>query len=189
MRPLLLLITGAPASGKTQLAGRLAARYEALCCSKDEIKELLFDTLGARDAEWSRQLSDASFALLFSFASRLLSVQRLLIMEGNFRTTQHAAPLAAVLSATGAELAQILCRADEACCAARLAARAADPRRHPGHREQAFDSSTRGASDFIDLPGPRWVLRSDSGADSDFASLCRQIDAWCGAAQPRLSKQ
>src|ERR1700683_3060087 len=57
MIPQLLLLTGAPASGKTQLAGRLVERYGACGCSKDEIKELLFDHLGERDAAWSGRLS------------------------------------------------------------------------------------------------------------------------------------
>lgn len=44
--PRLLLILGPPASGKTRLAEQLAARYELLVLRKDEIKEVLFDTLG-----------------------------------------------------------------------------------------------------------------------------------------------
>ena len=97
MIPQLLLLTGAPASGKTQLARRLLERYGACGCSKDEIKELLFDHLGERDAAWSGRLSDASFALLFAFAPRLLSGRRLLVMEGNFRSGEHELALAAVL--------------------------------------------------------------------------------------------
>ncbi|MGC2460019.1 MAG: hypothetical protein WA446_03440 [Steroidobacteraceae bacterium] len=71
--PRLLLITGAPASGKTRLARDLGTRYGCGIGSKDEIKETLFEVLGTGDAAWSRRLSDASFALLFNFAPQLLA--------------------------------------------------------------------------------------------------------------------
>src|SRR6185437_12780589 len=129
--PWLLLVGGAPASGKTLLARQLAARYGALLCTKDQIKEVLFDTLGigedaasltatsaaalrplsAPAARWSRRLSDASFALLFGLAPALLHVRRPVLLEGNFRPGEHEAALAALLSASRARLIQILCHA------------------------------------------------------------------------------
>ncbi|HEY6451901.1 MAG TPA: AAA family ATPase [Steroidobacteraceae bacterium] len=173
--PRLLLVTGAPASGKSRLAARLAQHYGACRCSKDEIKELLFDALGERDAQWSRRLSDASFALLFAYAPRLLSTRQLLLLEGNFRPGQHEAALAGVLA--GAAAAQILCRAEAAIRAARLAARAADPGRHPGHRDRDIEPVAADAG-FLDLPGPRWVFSSDVGGDGQWQALCRDIDGW-----------
>jgi predicted kinase len=187
VRPQLLLITGAPATGKSQLAERLARRYHACRCSKDEIKELLFDSLGEGDAQWSRRLSNASFALLFAYAPRLLSGARLLLMEGNFRSGEHAPVLASMLAAAAAELAQILCQANAATCAARLAARAADPSRHPGHRDREF-ASTGEPAGFLDLPGPRWGFHSDREGEPEWLSLCRQIDGWHRAA-PAMHKQ
>jgi predicted kinase len=176
--PQLLLLTGAPASGKTRLAARLQRRYGACCCSKDEIKELLFDALGERDPRWSRQLSNASFALLFAYAPRLLSAQRLLLMEGNFRPGEHEPALQAVVSASAAGLAQILCRADAATCASRLAARATDPGRHPGHRDRDLDAAAARPAGFLELAGPRWVFNSDTPGDDEWLGLCRRIDSW-----------
>jgi len=179
MSPQLLLLTGAPASGKTWLAEQLVQRYHACCCSKDEIKELLFDQLGARDAVWSRRLSDASFALLFAYAPRLLSAQRLLLLEGNFRSGEHEPALAAVLRAGQAELAQVLCQADAATRAARLAGRADDPGRHPGHRDQELNPAASRRWDFLQLPGPRWLFASDAAVEPEWRRLCDQIDPWC----------
>lgn len=174
--PRLLLITGAPASGKTRLAGELARRYAGCCCSKDEIKEVLFDTLGQGDAAWSRRLSDASFALLFAVASRLLADDRLLLLEGNFRAGEHEAPLRRLLEHSGAGAAQVLCVAAVATRAARLAARAADPARHPGHRDRQIDPGAE--PPFLDLPGPRLRFDSDGDWPQALDRLAARLDAW-----------
>jgi predicted kinase len=189
MIPQLLLLTGAPASGKTRLAAALAQHYGACLCSKDEIKELLFDTLGERDAQWSRALSHASFALLFAYAPRLLSRQRLLLLEGNFRTGEHEVSLAAILSSSAAGMAQILCQADAATRAARLAARAADPSRHAGHRDCETDTAASGGATFLDLPGPRWLFSSDTPGPRQWQALRRRIDRWRAQPRARVGKQ
>jgi predicted kinase len=179
-----LLLTGAPASGKTLLAARLADRYGACRCSKDEIKELLFDTLGQGDAGWSRRLSDASFALLFAYAPRLLCPQRLLLLEGNFRPGSHEAPLAALVAGGAAAPAQVLCQADALSRASRLAQRAADPQRHSAHRDAALPVDGPNVG-FLDLPGPRWLYSSTTPGQGEWDSLCARVDRWIGRVAGR----
>lgn len=176
--PQLLVVTGLPASGKTRLAGRLERQYGACRCSKDEIKEILFATLGEGDPQWSRQLSNASFALLFAYAPRLLSPQRLLLLEANFRAEEHEPALRALVPVPPAGLAQVLCQADAVVCASRLAARAHDPGRHPGHRDADLDPARAHGAVFLDLTGPRWVFNSDTPDEGEWLRLCRRIDAW-----------
>jgi hypothetical protein len=74
----------------------------------------------------------------------------------------------------------VLCFAETAVRAARLAARAADPGRHPAHRDASL---THSASDpmFLDLPGPRWRFGSDVPGDTEWQRLYPLIDAWCDA--------
>jgi predicted kinase len=180
----LLLITGAPASGKSRLAARLAAHFGACLCSKDQIKELLFDALGQGDAGWSRRLSNASFALLFAYAPRLLRPERLLLLEGNFRPGEHEAPLAVLLSGGGSTLAQVLCQADPAMRRERLEQRALDPERHSGHRAQPLIESGLEPA-LLELPGPRWLYNSSSGSDEEWRTLCERIEQWLGEAASR----
>jgi 2-phosphoglycerate kinase len=53
-RPLLVIITGPPAAGKTTLGRQLAGALSLPFIHKDGIKEILFDVLGWRDRAWSR---------------------------------------------------------------------------------------------------------------------------------------
>jgi predicted kinase len=83
----ILLVSGAPASGKSTLARALAQILRYPLISKDTIKESLFDSLGTRlsadlDApELSRLLSRAAMEMLWSLASGCPQV----ILEANFR--------------------------------------------------------------------------------------------------------
>jgi predicted kinase len=55
----LLVVTGAPATGKSTIATRLATTLGWPLLAKDDLKEALFDVLGTGDRQWSRRLSDA----------------------------------------------------------------------------------------------------------------------------------
>ncbi len=57
--------------------------------SKDTIKEILFDTLGWRDREWSKKLGHASFELLFHFVESHLGAHRSLVVETAFIQVPH----------------------------------------------------------------------------------------------------
>ena len=77
----MILITGAPCSGKTTLARPLAKSLDASLIEKDTIKEALYDSLGASGDDWSRRLSDAAFDVMFGLGRN----PDKLILEGNFR--------------------------------------------------------------------------------------------------------
>ncbi len=83
----ILLVSGAPASGKSTLAGALAEIFGYPLISKDAIKESLFDSLGTyltRDLDapdLSRVLSRAAMEMLWSIAPGCPQV----ILEANFR--------------------------------------------------------------------------------------------------------
>jgi predicted kinase len=173
----LLLISGAPASGKTRLATALAERHGWLCLGKDEIKETLFDVLGADDAAWSRRLSDASFALLFQLAPRLLG-GRVLVLEGNFRPGEHEPVLRSLLERSGAELAQVLCRADASVRARRLRARALDPGRHRAHRDEHRPVAVEEGAAFLELPGARFEFDGSADWQTQFTLVAAALQSW-----------
>ena len=152
-----ILITGLPGTGKTTLARRIAGHHRLPLISKDLIKEPLLDVLGARDAGQSRQLSDASFAVLFAIARELVEAGASFVLEGNFRAGEHEVLLRQALGT--ASLAQVLCRVSETVRIARLSARELDSSRHVGHRlgEKQSVSAVRCTDEFLDLTSARFI--------------------------------
>src|SRR5207237_374292 len=82
--PCVLLVTGAPASGKSTLGRRLAKDLGLPYITKDLFKETLFDTLGWGDRAWSRRAGLASTQLLCRTAAALLEAGQSIAMESNF---------------------------------------------------------------------------------------------------------
>jgi predicted kinase len=158
------LVTGLPATGKTTLARALARELAAALLSKDGIKEPLLDTLGAADRAASRRLSDASFAVLFALADEYLPLLGTVVLEGNFRPGEHEPALAALLARHApVSCTQMLCRVPEALRQERLAARAADPARHPGHRDGVWVAQAGISGDgFLDIAGSRLLVAGDT---------------------------
>jgi predicted kinase len=180
-----IVVTGLPGAGKSTLADELARRYRLPLLAKDFIKESLLDVLGAADAAASRRLSDASFATMFRLAAEWARAGQSFIVEGNFRSGEHEAPLGDALSP--AQSAQILCRVSETERLARLTAREDDAARHAGHRFGERHSAAGSAggmnrSDaFLDLPGRRFVHDSAS-----HHTVLASLDDWMNlrAASP-----
>jgi predicted kinase len=174
--PRLLVITGAPASGKTTLARELACRYGAALIAKDTIKEPLLDVLGAPDRAASRTLSDASFAVMFALARAQLATGSSVLLEGNFRATEHPAALRVLTAAPAVRCAQVLCVLEEGARRERLASRAHDPARHAGHRDAELAYASAAAENtWLDLPGERFVHDGGGAAPGTWLAT---LDRW-----------
>ena len=125
-----IVITGAPASGKTTLARMLAERLGLPVLAKDRIKETLFDALPG-DSDWSRRLGNASFQLLLQLVEELARGVGAFIVESAFRVSDGT-ELQRLLA--GADVLHIHCQAADATLVERMSRRVASGERHPGHR-------------------------------------------------------
>jgi predicted kinase len=140
--PLLVVVTGMPAAGKTTVARALAAELALPLVTKDDIKERLYETLGTGDVEWSRQLGSAAYSLIFVFCRELLAAGRPVIAEANFFAGRHEDDF---LALPPHRVAQIYCHAPLEILTERFAGRS---ERHEGHldRERVGELSQRLAS-------------------------------------------
>ena len=174
----LIIVTGAPGTGKSTLAPLLAQRYACTLLDKDTIKEELFDILGTGDAAWSRRLSNASFATLFALAANELARGASLLLEGNFRVGEHDDTMRAVLARGPSSLrcVQVLCTAAEPLRLARLERRASEAARHAGHLDGAR-THAQNRQGFLQIPGGRCSYDSATGSQATQRGLYAALDA------------
>jgi predicted kinase len=132
-KPLLLIITGPPCTGKTTLGRQLARELCLPFLSKDDIKETLFDTLGWKDVDWSRRLSTASNEILFKFCTELLESGQSFILEGTFKGSEHARKFVELNERMGCDIIQVQCGAEGDVLVQRFLSRWKAGVRHPGH--------------------------------------------------------
>lgn len=161
--PLLLIVTGRSATGKTTLARRLASDTGLPLAHKDALKESLFDSLGIGDGAYSRRLGYASIQLLRLVTRELLHAGVSLIVESNFSEALDGAVFRSMASECGARVAQVWLMAAPEDLVARWERRAGSGERHAGHVELAsraeMHAALRAPSDTpLRMPGPLLAL-------------------------------
>ena len=172
--PLALIITGAPASGKTTVGRHIARTLGLPFLSKDLFKETLFDHLGWSDREWSRRLGSASMALLYRTAAALLDAGQSVALEANFYAKWDTPALLQLTASSRCRFVQVVCTATSSTLAERYRRRVVTGERHPGHTESEplEETLTRlfaGNWDALDLGGP--VITVDTEAPPSAAIL------------------
>lgn len=165
--PTLVIISGAPGSGKTTLAHRLALDLRLPLLSKDELKEGLADAMGAPpDVPASMRLGAGAYAMLYLVAQQVLEARIGLIIESNFRRGVSETELQSLLACSDPGL--IHCAAAPEVVLRRYAERPARGERHPAHLDAqraaalAHDLAA-GRFEPLDLPIPTLVVDTTDG--------------------------
>lgn len=183
--PLLLLVSGPPGAGKTTLGAKIAQELGLPFFNKDGIKELLFDTLGWKDREWSRQLGIASARLLFHVVERQLAAGQSLVAESAFHTAFDAPSLKRLQERYRFQTLEVHCTAQTDVLLARFVGRAGSAERHPGHGEQAQAEELRanlesGVYALLSVPGAALIVNTTDFASVDDQRLMQCIRAKAG---------
>jgi predicted kinase/diadenosine tetraphosphate (Ap4A) HIT family hydrolase len=162
----LVIVGGAPATGKTTLAHALGGSLGLAVITKDDIKEALAAPFETGDRDWSRQLGVAAYGALYAVAERILSAGAGLVLESNFRRAESEPPLRALAGL--APTVVILCRTPDALRRRRFEERAGRGR-HRVHVDSAvLDEWNDDDSVFlIDIGTPRLSVDTTDGYTPD----------------------
>ncbi len=131
--PVLLIVNGYAASGKTTLARALSRELRWPLVVKDAIKEQLFDRLGAADYVESKQLGAAAIDVMFSVAGELLSSGTSVIIESPLIPSFDNPRLRALERDADFLTVQVVLKGDPDVLFERYRTRAERGERHPSH--------------------------------------------------------
>ncbi len=137
----IILISGAPCTGKTTLSRLLSPALKIPLISKDGMKEamfdaLQFDTMQDEGPNLSKKLGASTSELLYYLIEQHLKVMQPLIVESNFDNKFASPPLRQLQSSYEVSYIEVHCEADTETLVERYLKRAQDGSRHPSHFDQ-----------------------------------------------------
>jgi predicted kinase len=157
----LVIVGGAPATGKTTLARTLGGSLGLPVITKDDMKEALATPFATGDLAWSRRLGAAAYGALFIVAERILAAGQGLVLESNFRRGISDEPLRALARLAPAVV--VVCRTPDALRRKRYEERAGT--RHRVHIESAILAAwiSDDTESMIDIGSPRLIVDTTDG--------------------------
>jgi predicted kinase len=183
-RPLVVIVTGPPWAGKTTLGRTLSEELVLPFVSKDDVKEILFETLGWEDRQWSKRLGAASFEILFHILQRQLAAGKSAVVETAFIPQYHTARFLDLRDEYGFDPVQILCDAADEILSERFAERTEAGGRHPGHVDHLMSCDqvaallrARGYG-ALDIGGLLLEVDVTDFDTVDVGALVRAIETW-----------
>ncbi len=191
--PVLLIVNGYAASGKTTLARALSRELRWPLVVKDEFKELLFDRLGASDYQESKRLGVAAIEVMFSVARELLAAGTSVIIESPLVPRFDNPRLRALERDADFLTVQVVLTGDSDVLFERYRTRAERGERHPCHfdhdRLADMHAMLHAPFESLTVAGETLYFDTSSLSDETIAEMQRQtvavIDELSAATDPR----
>lgn len=168
----IIFVIGESATGKTTLANKIASDLSLPLFSKDTLKTILFDNLGWKDRQWSKEVGKASIDILDYIIEEHLKADNSLVIENVFHPKFANPKFQEWQSKYNFKAIQVLCHADDEVIIKRFKDRAMSDSRHVSYVEGSEglkDLQTRlqdKTSVTLDLEGE--VIKVDT---SDFTKI------------------
>jgi predicted kinase len=130
----LILFNGRPASGKTTLARRVCKNLDLKLICKDDVKEFLFEYLGAYNVAWSQMLGAKTSDFIIDLADGVLANGKSVAVESAFSAKFARPQVEQILKKyPDLEVIEVYCFADPDLLRERFVKRVTSGERHPGH--------------------------------------------------------
>ncbi len=172
-----ILVNGAPASGKTTLSKKLERDLGLMLISKDDIKEYLYERYGSSSTVESMLHGRLAVAVIYAMSRLLVIEKRPHVLESAFNNRFAPADFKDYNS-TEVRSLEIHCSLSEHVRLERFRRRASEGHRHLGHKN-ADDKGAGNASDFDPLDiGDLISIDTEQFNDDDYANLKRQVIDW-----------
>ncbi|MCX6766649.1 MAG: AAA family ATPase [Candidatus Moranbacteria bacterium] len=177
---LIIIVTGLPGSGKTTLSKKLSEKLSLPVINKDAMKELLFDSLGWKDREWSKKLGMATFGLLYYIMEAQMMAGKTFIVESNFKHEFDSKKFLALKKKYNFFPIQIVCEAKGEIIFRRFKKRHESGNRHPGHRDEIVceeyrDDLLKGSYQPLKIGGKIIKADTTSFQSADVNKLIKEI--------------
>lgn len=189
-----ILVGGLPAAGKSHMARWLSRRLGLPMFSKDEIKELLYDSVGFRCRAEKVALGVGALEAMYYAAGRVMDRGGSVILENNFEEASKPG-LLALLQAHSCQPVTLLLTGEAEALYSRFLQRDLSPERHRGHvvntcypeppgdcpkyspisfEQYVAGFTQRGMASF-DIGGPRILVDVTDFNQVDYEGVARQV--------------
>jgi predicted kinase len=180
--PYLVIVSGAPASGKTTISRRLEKDLDVPVLAKDDIKEMLFDRLPQHDRDWSTIEGRMAISMMYAGAKQLLDAGYHIMIESSFNVEYSRPEIMQLVTDHSIGIIEVNCIVDHEVRQRRWSERA-QTTRHPGHMDSATHQLSVRTEDEPLFPDLALVI--DTGAspplyEDRYQQICTAIQKTLG---------
>jgi len=166
-RPLYVVVSGPPGSGKTTLAPQIARRLHLPLIAKDLIKETLMSVMAVPDVETSRVIGQAAVEVMYAVAAGAPDGA---VLEANF----HRSFSRDGIQALPGPIVEVFCSCDREVAMTRYRGRS--EHRHPGHfDDRRTDDEIWNDEVSAPVAGEWAVLQVNTNSQVDISAVIEDI--------------